>query len=617
MTPSSNINPEYRADVQGLRAIAVIGVILFHANRNFLSGGFVGVDVFLVISGFLIGGIVLRKKSEGRFSFSDFYLDRLRRIVPAYLVMLAAVTFISALLLTPKDFKFYWACAKSALFFASNTYFAGFGSYFAPSGHELPLLHTWSLAIEMQFYLVLPLLLVLFPERYIKPMIALLILALVGFGASLMEVEEKKAAYFSLLVRTPEFLVGVFMAAMARSKAWNDRLNSLGHGKDGLSLLGLVLILYSFIAIDETSQFPGFLIAYPCVGAALVIAGRGGRVSLFLSCALMVWIGGLSYSLYLWHWPVFAIVRYVNEQYEFAYPLLVILLLILTGGSYISLRWIETPFRNKQWFSGTTKLRTVALFLGIIAPIMVSPRLNAAVEPPLSIAYTRYADPDRICHGRVVGDCVRRAHAVSDALPVLVLGDSHAAQLNLFFDHVGERTGKRFRVISASSCVTIPGFDVDRIPDYSRQDCRNSIEYAKRFLPESSEIIIAAMWQYQPQSKEFVAALNEFLSQTQSAGKRVTLLWQIPMLSSDVQRLRRFEALGLRSDIRIHEEWAGANKIASEIAGQYANVRFLEFSWNEMFKTPPFYREELVYHDNHHLNEVGAVKYSDIAATAF
>ena len=147
MTPFSNINPEYRADVQGLRAIAVIGVILFHANRNFLSGGFVGVDVFLVISGFLIGGIVLRKKSEGRFSLSDFYLDRLRRIVPAYLVMLAAVTFISALLLTPKDFKLYWASAKSALFFASNTYFAGFGSYFAPSGHELPLLHTWSLAI--------------------------------------------------------------------------------------------------------------------------------------------------------------------------------------------------------------------------------------------------------------------------------------------------------------------------------------------------------------------------------------------------------------------------------------------------------------------------------------
>ena len=153
------------------------------------------------------------------------------------------------------------------------------------------------------------------------------------------------------------------MAAMARSKAWNDRLNSLGHGKDGLSLLGLVLILYSFIAIDEMSQFPGLLIAYPCVGAALVIAGRGGRVSLFLSSAPMVWIGGLSYSLYLWHWPVFAIVRYVNEQYEFAHPALVALLLIVAGVSYTSLRWIETPFRNKQWFVGTRKLRTIALFL--------------------------------------------------------------------------------------------------------------------------------------------------------------------------------------------------------------------------------------------------------------
>lgn len=616
MTSFSTLSPEYRADVQGLRAIAVIGVVLFHANKGFLPGGFVGVDVFFVISGFLIGGIVLQKKSEGRFSFIDFYFARVRRIVPAYLVMLAVVTVLSAILFSPSDFKHFWTSAKSALYFASNGYFAGFGSYFAPASHELPLLHTWSLAIEMQFYLLLPFSLVFLPEKLLKPMIVVLILVLTAVGMAVIEGHNRKGAYFSLLVRTPEFLVGVFLAAMARSKGWNDRLHSLRRGKDALSLLGLVLILYSFMAIDEVSEFPGILIAYPCVGAALVIAGGGGRISSFLSCAPLVWIGGLSYSLYLWHWPVFALARYVTEQYAFAPSSLVALLLMAIGLSYASLHWIETPFRSRQWLAGTGKLRTMALALGVIATIMVSPRVNAAIDQPLPIAHMRYADPDTICHGRVVGDCMRGARA-SDDPPILVLGDSHAAQLNLFFDRIGELTGKSFRVISASSCVTIPGFDVDRLPDWARKDCRASIAYATRFISESSSIVIAAMWQYQLKSKEFVSALKEFLSQSQSAGKEVTLLWQVPMLDANIQRIRRFETLGLRSELRIHPEWAEANRIVSEIASQFSNVRFLEFSSDEMFKTPPFYRRELVYHDGHHLNERGAVTYADVAASRF
>lgn len=314
----STLSSDFRAHVQGLRAIAVIGVILFHANKTFLPGGFVGVDVFFVISGFLIGGIVLQKKSEGRFSFVDFYFARARRIVPAYLAMLAIVSLVAAIILTPPDFKHYWTSAKSALYFGSNYYYAGFGSYFAPAGHELPLLHTWSLAIEMQFYWALPLMLVLVPEKFHKLVIGSLIVALTMAGVAMINAGHSKAAYFSLWVRAPEFLVGVFLAALVRDKGWSNRINSLGRGKDVLSLLGLALIFYSFIAIDETSQFPGVLIAYPCIGAALVIAtGDAGRVSSVLGSTPMLWIGSLSYSLYLWHWPVFAMTRYVTEQYEF------------------------------------------------------------------------------------------------------------------------------------------------------------------------------------------------------------------------------------------------------------------------------------------------------------
>jgi hypothetical protein len=177
--------------------------------------------------------------------------------------------------------------------------------------------------------------------------------------------------------------------------------------------------------------------------------------------------------------------------------------------------------------------------------------------------------------------------------------------------------GTQFRVISASSCVTIPGFDVERLPLWAQKDCRSSIEYAARFIPDSSSIVIAAMWQYQLQSKEFIFALKEFLSQTQVAKKQVTLLWQVPMLDANIQRVRRFEALGIRSGSSIHEEWSRSNMLVSEIAGQYSNVRFLEFSSEEMFKSPPFYRGELMYHDGHHLNELGAAKYGYVASSKF
>lgn len=606
---------EFRADIQGLRAIAVLGVILFHANREWLPGGFVGVDIFFVISGFLIGGNIIQKKSKERFSFIDFYLARARRIAPAYFVMLAAVTFCAAILFTPKDFSVYWQSAKSSMYFGSNVYFSNFGDYFAPSADELPLLHTWSLAIEMQFYLLLPAMLVLLPERMTKSVIVLLILALLLFGVFQVNDGSKKAAYFSLLVRMPEFLVGVFLALLARSRVWKDRLTSLGKRKDWLVMLGLLLILYSFVTIHEESNFPGVLIAIPCVGAALVIAGHGGRWTSVLASAPMVWVGGLSYSLYLWHWPTFAFVRYCIERYQIMQSMLAVLLVVV-GLSYVSYRFVEGPFRGKGWFVGVHLRRSLLLLVAIAVPIIVSQRVNTAVELPLPVSHTRYADPSTICHGRIVRDCIRGS-PLSNRSPVLVLGDSHAAQLNLFFDRLGEQTGKQFRVITASSCVTIPNFDVDRIADYSRSDCRSSIKFAQGFIPESSEIVVAAKWQSHLQSQEFVVSLKNFLSESQVAGKRVTLLWQVPMLTSDVQRLRRLEALGLRRGIKINDDWKAANQYLSEIAAEYPNVRFLEFSNDDLFLTPPFYRGNLIYHDGHHLNEVGAVEYANLAIDRF
>lgn len=608
--------PEFRGDIQGLRAIAVLGVILFHANRDWLPGGFVGVDIFFVISGFLIAGLILEKKAVNRFSFVDFYLARARRIVPAYFAMLAVVTFCAAILFIPKDFEVYWQSAKSAMIFGSNNYFAGFGDYFSPSSYELPLLHTWSLAIEMQFYLLLPALIIFLPERALGLLLLLLMTGLIVFGVVLLAQGDKKIAYFSLLVRIPEFLAGVSVALLERNQGKSTLLAIFAPFNSIMAFAGLALILFSFVLINEDKSFPGIFIVLPCLGASLVIIGHGGRVAQYLSARPLVWIGGLSYSLYLWHWPVFALVRYVYESYEIAFPLLLVLLLAITFLSYVSLHLIEQPCRNRIWFKGKGLARSLLLAVGVFVPIIFAQRVNAAVQEPLSIEFTRYADPSSICHGKLVDECLRGVAAPIQQ-PVLVLGDSHAAQLNLFFDQIGKKTGETYRVISASSCVTIPEFDVERIPEYSQKDCRASIELAQRFLPNAQQVVVAAMWQYHWQSDNFIRSFREFLSKSEASGKQVTVLWQVPMLTSNVQRQRRFKHLGLDSEIKVHSEWAAANQLISEIVAEYPNAKFLQLDQVELFAKAPFFGEMLVYSDSHHLNEVGATLYANHALKWF
>lgn len=609
--------PEFRADIQGLRAVAVLGVVLFHANRDWLPGGFVGVDIFFVISGFLIAGLVLQRKAVGKFSFVDFYISRVKRIAPAYFMMLAIVTLCAAILFIPKDFDTYWQSAKSAMLFGSNGYFSSFGDYFAPSSYELPLLHTWSLAIEMQFYLVLPAFLVFLPEKLIKPAVSIAIIILFIFGIALVSNGDKKVAYFSLWCRVPEFLIGVLLALnMSRDDLNNGFLaNTLF--KNIMAALGLLLILSSFIFINEELNFPGFLIAFPCVGAAFVIIGHGGRTASILSSAPMVWLGGLSYSLYLWHWPFFAFARYFYEKYEIAPSALLILIILVAILSYSSLRWVETPFRLRNYFVGKGVARTVFFILAVCTPILTAQRVNAAIDKAPPIKYTRYADPSAICHGQVIKDCLRGGSSAKESRPVLVLGDSHAAQLNFFFDHIGYRLGKEYRVISASSCVTIPGFDVERLPGWAQKACSDQIDFAQRFIPRSQEVIIAAMWHYQLQSESFVVALKDFLSASEEAGRNVTVLFQIPMLNSNVQRARRFARLGIQKGIQIHDEWKTANENIAAIVAKYPNVKYVDFSDDEFFYETPFYQGELVYSDKDHLNEVGSVLYADRATAWF
>jgi peptidoglycan/LPS O-acetylase OafA/YrhL len=226
----------YRPDIQGLRAIAVLAVMAFHFNPAWLPGGFVGVDIFLVISGFLITSILLHKKTQAGYSLPEtlkyFYASRFKRIAPAYFVMLVLVALVAAVFFLPQDFNTFKKGLEKAAWFNSNNYFAGFGDYFAPANHEQPLLHTWSLAVEIQFYLLAPFMVLLLPIRWLKWVFTGLLIGLTAIAEYRMRILGiEQATYYSLYARLPEFFAGALAALYVKTVSGGgvEALSGLAH----------------------------------------------------------------------------------------------------------------------------------------------------------------------------------------------------------------------------------------------------------------------------------------------------------------------------------------------------------------------------------------------------
>ncbi|MFP2770653.1 acyltransferase family protein [Oceanisphaera sp. KMM 10153] len=217
-------NTAYRQDIQGLRAIAVLAVMTFHLNPVWLPGGFVGVDIFLVISGFLISSILLHKNAKPEYqllsTLNYFYSSRLKRIAPAYFTVLIVVTLLAAVLFLPADFATYRGGLKKSAWFNSNSYFATFGDYFAPANHEQPLLHTWSLAIEIQFYLIAPFVFLLLPKRMLNWLLPSTIVFLTIYAEYRLQQGIEQATYYSLIARLPAFFLGAWAALLIGKSNW-------------------------------------------------------------------------------------------------------------------------------------------------------------------------------------------------------------------------------------------------------------------------------------------------------------------------------------------------------------------------------------------------------------
>jgi len=346
---------KYRPEIDGLRALAIIPVIFSHAGFSAFSGGFIGVDVFFVISGYLITSIILKEKRNGSFSLFAFYERRIRRIIPPLFTMLVASAMAAFFILTPTEMKRFSQSLVAVIFSSSNMLFWKTHGYFESSSDLKPLLHTWSLGVEEQFYLFFPLVF-LFPwrDRSRRLPIIVLVLILCSFvTADVLVKTDPVFAFYNLMTRAWELLIGAFVAVLPRSQTENfcgERSN-----KDWrkiragiLGLIGIVFIALPYFLYDNHTATPGKSVLIPTIGAALVLNYASGDnfVGKLLSVSPLRWIGLLSYSAYLWHQPIFAFARYTLGSYLNAgvFCLLIILVFVV---AYLSYRYIEKPWRNQ------------------------------------------------------------------------------------------------------------------------------------------------------------------------------------------------------------------------------------------------------------------------------
>jgi peptidoglycan/LPS O-acetylase OafA/YrhL len=335
----------YRPEIDGLRAIAIASVVLFHSGAAAFSGGYTGVDIFFVISGYLITSIILKARTGGGFSYLDFYARRARRILPALLAMTLTVTALCLVILLPADLVEYGKILIYTILFGANFRLTGTPAYFDTASQENPLLHMWSLSVEEQFYLLWPTLLVamlafLSPRR---ARLAVVLLALASLLCAAILVQNwPKSAFYHLPSRGWELLIGA-MLAMGLAPQIKAKATA-----EALSLLGLVLMLVPVFLYDKETAFPGLAALPPVLGCAFVIHAEGAfrtRVGALLSLRPVVFLGLISYSLYLWHWPVFALPSYVlmRETTAAETAMLIALAVLLAT---LSWRFVERPFRK-------------------------------------------------------------------------------------------------------------------------------------------------------------------------------------------------------------------------------------------------------------------------------
>lgn len=461
---------EYRPDIDGLRAIAILFVLFFHAGFKFVPSGFIGVDVFFVISGFLITSIIHNSLQKNLFSFIDFYNRRLWRLQPVLICLIVTTLLLTLIFYLPEDLILYSKSARKTSLFISNVFFeTATKGYFSPNINQLPLLHTWSLSIEWQCYLILPIVIYLLYRVVSKQHIAKVIylLTLLFFVLALFfSVKEPTKTYYQLLSRIFEFLIGSCIVFSSHRFSFNKYFLEL------INIIAFLCLFYIATHEQVNAGFPNWYALILCFATGILIASGGLHpqplFSRLLSVKPLVFIGLLSYSLYVWHWPVFVLIRYLG--FEETTPVLLFALGLVFVIAYFSWRFIEKPARQFHklhfGYSLTCLFIVPALFMHIsdheIKKHEGYPRRFEEMAR-INTQLKHYTNPQRaLClqekNMEVNTQCTLGAtHAGSKK--GFMFGDSHANHLWGFMDTLAREANISILAHSTVACLSLPGIE--------------------------------------------------------------------------------------------------------------------------------------------------------------
>lgn len=566
----------YRPEIDGLRAVAVIPVIFFHAGLTPFSGGYIGVDVFFVISGYLITRILVNELERDNFSLARFYERRARRILPALFFVMACCIPFAWMWMLPSELKDFSQSIVAVVFFASNVLFWREEGYFAPTAELKPLLHTWSLAVEEQYYLLFPVFLLL-AWRFGRNRVfwSICVIAVISLAASEWGWRNKPTANFYLApTRAWELLVGSMCALWLSSREL--RANNL------LSLLGLALIVFAIFYYDDATPFPSVHALAPVLGTALIIVfgGTGTWTAKLLSMQGFVSIGLISYSAYLWHQPLFAFAR-IQSNFEPSLYVMAGLATLSLVLAYFSWRFVEKPFRNGQTSILRTRRAAFAMS-GLVAAALVAGGffvyVNNGFDSRLSdnqrkfLIYSQYPrqQPYRegTCFLRPEQKYNEFTSACTTGSSKVIVGDSHAAAISSYL-----RIATDISQYTASACPPVLRYTQDERPNCNNI---NIYRFNKIFKMRPQYVVLHANWIAYWKVYGFKDAFESTIYELKRNKIQAVIIGGVPQFLPNIgeaalrQNANWVEGARLRTDlVEISETNSEIEKLARQIGAIY------------------------------------------------
>lgn len=591
---------KYRPDIDGLRAIAVLAVVLFHFNLG-IPGGFIGVDVFFVISGYLITSLILRDLRNGTFSLAEFWDRRIRRIMPALAVMSTIVLVVGSFVLLPHDLEFLGQTVIAQALLVSNMLFWKTTGYFGATADQIPMLHTWSLSVEEQYYLFFPGLLFLIWRFGGARRKALVVAALVlGFISSLalaaaLIPSKPQTVFYWLPTRAWELLTGSLLATAPPS----EFLRKNGALRSMIAWCSLMAIVLPMFLYNSFTPFPGLAALPPCLGTAGLIyvntlmgADEKGILRRVLTSAPMVGTGLISYSLYLWHWPVFVYSHYwATSELPLGINLLLVGLSLILA--FLSWKFVETPLRKK----GRLSRRGTFAFAALTTSVLVSAgsffwlsngapmRLNETTQ---RLVFNKDHMTDlqnrRTRESDIRADNLTPLGSENVPPTFLLWGDSHAQMLIPAFDGAARKLGISGRAFWAAGTAPLAGVYIQRpfaLNEKSIAVARDMVDFVRE--KRIKMVFLEAFWaSYQEtHGKELKAGLIQLVKELTEAGAKVCIVGDIPVHSKSAIKLMLRNAFFQRdekieaTDVGQHRE---RNSIVYELADEIPGVYFLDLS---------------------------------------